>query len=108
MTQEHKINGLRLFYDEGTPHIWKMDDNERVERWRFYSDELHYGMDAVKYANTDYYEITYYTICKNGNHRTNKDYRMMTLEQIADLILSNVGLHFTEAHKELKNRLNNA
>ena len=82
-----------------------MDNNERVERWRFYSDQLHYGMDAVKYAHMDYYEITYYTICKNGNHRTNKSYRMMTLEQIADLIFSNPGLHFQEAYKELKEKL---
>lgn len=82
-----------------------MDNNERVERWRFYSDQLHNGMDAVKYAHMDYYEITYYTICKNGNHRTKKYYRMMTLEQIAEIVLAYPGIHFDEAYKELKEKL---
>lgn len=63
-------------------------------------------MDAVKYAYSEYYEITYYTIKKDGGHYTLKNsWRMMTLEQIADLILSNPGLHFEEAYKELKQKL---
>lgn len=109
MIQEYNRDGLRLFYDEGTPHVWKMDDNERVERWRFYSDSYNYGIDAVKYSYMDHYEITYYRIKKDGGHYTLKNsWRATTPEVIADLVLNNPGLHFSEAYKEHKNRLNNA
>lgn len=81
--EAHKFENYRLFYDEGTPHVWDIDEST----FRLYSDNLKRGVEVKFYPKWKYsYLVSYYSVRKDGSHYTMALEDFETLDEVVTYV----------------------